>query len=208
MMNSGNVKISALSYGNTKVWNFTTAGNIVFPDSTIQSTAWTRSAAAVQSTPPASPVTGQMYYDTDDGRTYIYTGAAWIDANPAGGGGSAALDEAFGNLTAATGVVTHDCTTNRLFYHTSISANFTANFTNLNLSAGRSTSISLVLVQGATARMVTAVQIGGVAQTITWQGSASAPAGNANRTDAVTFSILNVSGTYTVLGMMTSFGGV
>ena len=92
--------------------------------------------------------------------------------------------------------------------HTSMSANFTANFTNLNLSAGRSTSISLVLVQGGTARMVTAVQIGGVAQTITWQGSASAPAGNANRTDAVTFSILNVGGTYTVLGMMTSFGGV
>jgi hypothetical protein len=89
-----------------------------------------------------------------------------------------------------------------------MSANFTANFTNLNLSAGRSTSISLVLVQSGTARMVTAVQIGGVAQTITWQGSASAPAGNANRTDTVTFSILNVGGTYTVLGMMTSFGGV
>jgi hypothetical protein len=207
MMNSGNVKISALSYGNTKIWNFTTAGKIVFPDSTIQSTAWTQSAAQVQSTPPASPVTGQLYYDTDDGRTYIYTGAAWIDANPAGAA-SPALDEPFGNLTAATGVVTHDCTTNRLFYHTSISANFTANFTNLTLNTGRATSITLVLVQGVTGRMVTAVQIGGVAQTITWQGSASAPAGNASRTDVVTFSILNVSGTYTVLGMMSSFGGV
>ena len=89
-----------------------------------------------------------------------------------------------------------------------MSANFTANFTNLTLNTGRATSITLVLVQGATARMVTAVQIGGASQTITWQGSASAPAGNASRTDVVTFSILNVSGTYTVLGMMSSFGGV
>lgn len=206
--NGGNVKIGTITGGGTKIWNFTTTGNIVFPDSTVQTTAWNRSAAAVQSTPPASPVTGQLYYDTDDGRTYIYTGAAWIDANPAGAGGSAALDESFGNLTTATGVVTHDCTTNRLFYHTSITANFTANFTNLNLAAGKATSVSLVLVQGATARMVTAVQIAGVAQTIQWQGSAVAPSGNASRIDTVTFSILNVSGTYTVLGMMTSFGGV
>ena len=208
MMNSGNVKISALSGGGNRVWTFNTAGGLTFPDTTTQSTAWTGAAASVQSLPPASPVTGQLYYDTDDGRTYIYTGSAWIDSNPAGAGSGAQLDEGFGNLTAATGVVTHDCTTNRLFYHTSISANFTANFTNLNLSAGRAASITLVLVQGATARMVTAVQIGGVAQTITWQGASTAPAGNASRTDVVTFSILNVGGTYTVLGMMSSFGGV
>lgn len=183
---------------------------IKFSDGSVQTTGWTKSAAQVQSTPPASPVTGQLYYDTDDGRTYIYTGAAWIDANPAGaggGGGSVDLDEPYGALSSATGVVVHDCTTNRLFYHTSITANFTANFTNLNLSVGRATSVTLVLVQGATARMVTAVQISGAAQTINWQGSASAPAGTASRTEAVTFSIINVGGSFTVLGIMTSFGG-
>ena len=118
------------------------------------------------------------------------------------------LEEPFESKSSATGVIEHDATTNRLFRHTSISANFTANFTNLGLTAGKATSISLVLVQGATARMCTAVQIGGAAQTITWQGSASAPLGNANRTDVVTFSILcTATDTYTVLGMLTSFGG-
>ena len=125
-----------------------------------------------------------------------------------GGGSGSVLEEPFENKTSATGVIEHDATTNRLFRHTSISANFTANFTNLGLAVNEATSISLVLVQGATARMVTAVQIGGAAQTITWQGSASAPLGNANRTDVVTFSILcTATDTYTVLGMLTSFGG-
>ena len=125
-----------------------------------------------------------------------------------GGGSGSVLEEPFESKTSATGVIEHDATTNRLFYHTSITANFTANFTNLGLSANEATSISLVLVQGATARMCTAVQISGAAQTITWQGSASAPSGNANRTDVVTFSILcTATDTYTVLGMLTSFGG-
>ena len=123
-------------------------------------------------------------------------------------GSGSVLEEPFESKTTATGVVTHDATTNRLFYHTSISANFTANFTNLGLAANKATSVSLVLVQGATARMCNAVQIGGAAQTIIWQGSAAAPLGNANRTDVVTFSILcTATDTYTVLGMLTSFGG-
>ena len=123
-------------------------------------------------------------------------------------GGGTVLEEPFESKTTATGVVTHDATTNRLFYHTSISANFTANFTNLGLAANEATSVSLVLVQGATARMCNAVQISGAAQTIVWQGSAVAPLGNANRTDVVTFSILcTATDTYTVLGMLTSFGG-
>ena len=65
--------------------------------------------------------------------------------------------------------------------------------------------MTLILVQDATARLPTAVQIGGVAQTILWQGSAQ-PLANNNKTDVVTFSILNVSGAYTVLGALSTFG--
>ena len=115
------------------------------------------------------------------------------------------IHEIFTTKTSATGTVTHDCSTGQLFSHSSISANFTANFTNLNLDSGYATTTTLVLNQGGTAYIPNAVQIGGVSQTINWQGG-SAPSGNANKKDVVSFSILNSSGTYTVLGHLTTFG--
>lgn len=45
MMNSGNVKISALSGGGNKVWNFTTSGQLIYPDATVQTTAFNGTAA-------------------------------------------------------------------------------------------------------------------------------------------------------------------
>jgi len=114
------------------------------------------------------------------------------------------VQEKYGALTSATGTVTHDCDNGHIFSHSSISANFTANITNLNCDTGYATTVTLVLNQGGTAYMPTAVQIAGSAQTITWQGG-SAPSGTANGIDVVTFSILNASGTYTVLGSSVSY---
>ena len=44
------------------------------------------------------------------------------------------VQESFTTLTSSTGTVTHDCSAAQLFYHTSPSANFTVNLTNLALS--------------------------------------------------------------------------
>lgn len=115
------------------------------------------------------------------------------------------VNEAFTTINGATGVVAHDYSTGAIFNHTAPAANFTVNITNLVLASGYGTSITIVLNQGATGRIPSALQIGGVAQTINWQGG-SAPTGNANKKDVVSFSILNVSGTYTVLGQLVSFG--
>ena len=112
--------------------------------------------------------------------------------------------EKFGSLSSATGTVTHDCSNGHIFYHTSPSADFTANFTNLNLGTTYATTTTLVMIQGATARIANAVQIGGSAQTINWQGG-SEPTGTNNGIDVITFSILNNSGTYTVLGQLVDF---
>ena len=114
------------------------------------------------------------------------------------------VKEKFGALTSATGTVIHNCNTGHIFYHTSLSANFTANFTNLQLDSTYGTTVTLVLVQGATAYIPNAVQIDGAAQTINWQGG-SEPTGTNNGVDVVTFSILNNSGTYTVLGQLVDF---
>jgi hypothetical protein len=58
--------------------------------------------------------------------------------------------------------------------------------------------------------MCNAIQIAGTSTgvTLSWQGSASAPFGNASRIDVISFSILcTATNSYQVLGMMTSFGG-
>lgn len=114
------------------------------------------------------------------------------------------VNEKFQAKADSTGVVEHDCDVGHVFYHTSPDANWTANFTNLNLASGYATAVTLIIVQGGTGYYPSAVQIGGVAQTLNWQGNAT-PTPSTNRTDVVTFSIINNSGTYTVLGQLTGF---
>ena len=111
-------------------------------------------------------------------------------------------------ISGATGTVTHDVTNGGagLFYHTSLAANFTANFTNINSSLAQgSLSIALILVQGATAYMPTAVEIGGAATPILWQGG-SAPSGTTNGIDVVSFTLLRGTSSWSfVLGSATSY---
>jgi hypothetical protein len=114
------------------------------------------------------------------------------------------VEEAFGTLTGSTGVVAHDCDNGHVFYHTGAAGDITANFTNLGLTAEYATNLTVIINQGATPYEVTAVQIGGAAQTINWQGG-SAPTGNANGIDSFSFTILNDGGTYVVLGQMVDF---
>ena len=112
--------------------------------------------------------------------------------------------EFFSSLADATGVVTHNCANGHLFYHTSPDANWTVNLTNLLDTWNRATSVTLIIAQGATGYIPNAVQIAGVAQTLNWQGNVT-PTPSTNRTDVVTFSIINNSGTYIVLGQLTGF---
>lgn len=127
--------------------------------------------------------------------TSTFTGDALFDTG---------VQEAFSTKTGATGTVAHDCNDGHVFYHTSLAADFTANFTNLGLTSGYATTITLVLVQGATPYIPTAVQVGGVAQTILWQSGAQ-PTGTPSGTDAVAFNILNNGGSYVVLGQLVDF---
>jgi len=115
------------------------------------------------------------------------------------------IHEPFTTKTAATGVVTHNCSLGQVFVHSSITANFTVNLANLALDTLSSTRVSLLLNQGSNAYVPTGLQISSVTQTILWQGGTQ-PAGSALKKNLVNFQVFNNAGTYTVLGNLISFG--
>lgn len=114
------------------------------------------------------------------------------------------VEEKFHTYSSSSGVTAFDCDNGHIHYVTSPSGDITANFTNLGLTAEYTTNLTVIINQGATAREVTAVQIGGSAQTINWQGGV-APTGTDNGIDAFSFTILNDGGSYVVLGQMVDF---
>ena len=114
------------------------------------------------------------------------------------------VEEKFQTLTGQSGVVAHNWNDGHIFYHTTPAGDITANFTNVNLTAEYATNVTIIINQGATPYIITAVQIAGSGQTINWQGG-SAPTGNANGIDSFSFTILNDGGSYVVLGQMVDF---
>ena len=114
------------------------------------------------------------------------------------------ISEKFATQAVTNGTISFDCTNGNIFKISGQTANFTANLTNLSLDSGYGTTVTFVITQGATAYIPNALQIAGAAQTINWQGNTT-PTGTASRTDVVTLSILNSSGTYLVLGQLTGF---
>lgn len=115
------------------------------------------------------------------------------------------ITEVVNNKTGATGVVAHDFDTGSIFYHTSLAANFTANITNVPTTNDRTIGIALVLNQGGTAYIPTALQIDGSAVTIKW-ADASVPSGNANQVDVVSFTLIRTGSAWVALGVLNTFG--
>ena len=113
--------------------------------------------------------------------------------------------EKLNTKTSATGTVAHDLSTGSIFYHSSISSNFTANITNVPTTNDRAIGVTLVLAQGVTAYMSTALQIDGSAQTIKWVNN-STPAGTASKVDIVGFSLIRTGSAWTVLGQYSTYG--
>jgi hypothetical protein len=103
------------------------------------------------------------------------------------------------------GVTTHDLSTGSTFYHTVPISNFVVNFTNVPTTENRATVAVLMIVQGVTPYVPTAIQIDGVSQVIRWLGS-SAPTGNAIKTDIIAFTLLRVSGGWNVYGQYSNYG--
>lgn len=108
--------------------------------------------------------------------------------------------------TGATGTVVHDFTESNIWYHSSISANFTVNLTNVPTTNDRTITISLILDQGGTPRYANAFQIDGVAQTLRYPGFNTSFTPTANRKEIQTFQLTRVSSAWTVRVFYSSYG--
>ena len=174
--------------------------------------------SATSDLPSASTYHGAIAHVHAEGALYFAHGGSWVKlANDSTAVNSSSevtftrdvhfqrgVEERFGSLSGQSGTVTHNLNDGHVFYHTTPAGDFTANFTNFNLDDGYTTSITIIVNQGVTARVVSAVQIEGSAQTIEWQGG-SAPTGTANGLDAFSFTILRNGSSYIVLGQMVDF---
>jgi hypothetical protein len=113
--------------------------------------------------------------------------------------------ETYGNISNTGGNLTCNFNLGTTFY-AALTANVTANFTNVNAIASTVSGATIIVDQGATAYRIANVQVNGVNQTVRWVG-AVAGAGTASNTDIVSFSLIHLGGgAYRVLGQQSSYG--
>ena len=115
-----------------------------------------------------------------------------------------AVSQTVVSLTGATGVVVHDLSLGAVFFHSSISANFTANFTNVPTTDDRGIGVALILNQGGTGHIPTAVQINGASATLRWAYN-TIPTPSSNQIDTVSFTLIRTGATWYVIGQHTNF---
>lgn len=108
--------------------------------------------------------------------------------------------------TGSSGTIVLNAAQTRLF-RIQPSGTFNLSIENLDLPNGFATSIVVVIQQGGTARVPGFVSINGsIFVDIKWQAG-SAPTGNANKYDAIAYSIYSTgSGSYLILAQLVPFG--
>jgi hypothetical protein len=114
--------------------------------------------------------------------------------------------EVYTSPSISANAVTLDFTTGNTFALSSNTAAITANYTNVPTTTGQVISTALIITQGSTGYIPSAVTINTVSQTIKWQGG-SQPSGTANKTDIVSFTfVCNGTTTPTVIGSLATYG--
>jgi len=112
------------------------------------------------------------------------------------------MSEPVTDYTVSASVVTFNLTNGNVGYlSASASSNYTLNVTNPSTTDGRSTTVTLFALQGATGYIPSAVQVSGSAQTIKWAGgTAPTPTSTSGKIDVFSFSLIRRSSAWTVLG--------
>lgn len=122
--------------------------------------------------------------------------------------GSATLgivSEVLSGSNAVGGTLIFDTTRQSIFYVNNATSNITANFINVPTVDNRIISTTVILSQSTTARIVSAVQIAGVASTINWANNV-VPTGNSGKQDIFGFNLIRSGSAWKTLGQMTTYG--
>ena len=115
---------------------------------------------------------------------------SWADQS-----GGLTTVQTLNTIANATGDVVHNCTNSNIFYHSSIAANFTPNFTQLGMENNQTTDVALILSQGGTGYLPEAFKVNSTSSTLFWEGT-SMPTASANKTDTVDLRVIRMSDTY------------
>ena len=115
---------------------------------------------------------------------------SWADQS-----GGLTTVQTLNTIANATGDVVHNCTNSNIFYHSSIAANFTPNFTQLGMENNQTTDVALILSQGGTGYLPEAFKVNSTSSTLFWEGT-SMPTASANKTDTVNLRVIRMSDTY------------
>lgn len=117
----------------------------------------------------------------------------------------ATQDTTIDSAPTAGSTVNYDIN-NGVVFDVTPSGAWTANIGNVPTTTNRTTVVTFIITQGATAYIPSAVQVNGSAQTVKWINSA-APTGTASKTDVISYSLVRSSASaWTVLGQYASYG--
>jgi len=106
---------------------------------------------------------------------------------------------------ATASIVVYNFSTGSIWYHTSASTDYTANFINLPTENLRVITTTIILPQGPTAYVPTIVQIDGVTQSVKWSGGISA-SGSSDKVDIIGFTFIRTASSWSqVLGNINPF---
>ena len=135
----------------------------------------------------------------------ITTSSFTGDIAVAGRTSIATVVERLVNSNGGTGTVTFDVTSQGIFYVNGPTGNITADFVAVPISNNRVITPTVILSQSATPRIVNAVSVNSVAQTINWANNV-VPSGTANKQDVFGFSLIRSGSAWKVLGQMSTYG--
>ncbi len=107
------------------------------------------------------------------------------------------------NITSST--VNYDLSGSSVWYHSSVSNDYTANFINVPTINDRIVTVSVIISQGSTAYAPTTIQINGDTHSVKWKDGISSA--NINKVDLFEFSFIRSVGNWVeVLGDIKKYG--